>query len=344
MNKILSLFDEQFVLELLRQEVLPLYPAFTAIKQVDIYPYKELVWETTYHVVIGFNVYFLTPAGGIVKIPIVCSAHSSEPRENVYKALCYLWDKNLPGHGVDLPRPLFFSPEFNGTFYRGLKGENLLHFIKNKDQVSIKKIIIGAAELFAKLHALPVSSEANFNPANSRIKTVIPGVPHILQEITNRYGNKYKSDLEKIYGLFISAEEKFLSNDSSVSGPLSLIHGDAHPENILQTVKHHLGLIDFTDFCLGDFTRDLGSFVQQLEYKIINKGGDEVYAHQMKNLFLDTYFKISARQRTEIVEEHLQLYYNWTAIRTATYLFLKFDHDEARAAILLNQVKKNLGL
>ena len=92
-----------------------------------------MVWETTYHVVIGFDVYFLNHENKTKKIPLVCSAHSDEPRENVYKALEYLWKKKFNGHGIDLPRPLFFSEEFNGTFYRAIDGENLLYYIKKKD-------------------------------------------------------------------------------------------------------------------------------------------------------------------------------------------------------------------
>jgi len=338
MNKILPLFEEQFVLELFRREILPQYPSFSAISRVEIKPYKKLIWETTYHVVIGYRVYFRDARGLEIKLPIVCSAHSSEPRANVFAALKSLWNLGLGKEGIDLPRPLFYSEEFNGTFYRGLSGENLLYYIKKQQTAEIEKIVAATAVLFARLHSLTVGREANFNPINSRIKTVVPGINTILTEMSGRYNNKYTADLKKIYDYFIKNEESFFSSATR----LALIHGDAHPENIIKTGAARIGLIDFTDFCLGDFARDLGSFIQQLEYKIIRNMNDPDYAAKVKNLFLHEYLMATGLKLDADLQVRIDLYYNWTAIRTAIFWFLKFGHNEARAEALLNQVKKNL--
>ncbi len=340
MNKILQLFDEAYVLGLFRKEVLPHYPAFVDIKRVEIKPYKKLVWATTYHVVISFTAYFAKPDGTEDKIPIVCSAHSSEERENVYLALKYLWAAGFPNESNDLPDPLFYSPYFRGTFYRGLKGESLLHFIKNKDFETVEKIIVASAKLFARLHSLPVDERANFNPINSRIRTVIPGSENILKEVAARFPGKYDDDLNRIYSYFIEKEEAYFSK----GGKLSLIHGDAHPENILQTSVNRVGLIDFTDLCLADHARDLGSFLQQLEYKFIRKVGDVTSALVMEKLFLDTYLAAKGEEMTSDLRARIDLYYNWTSIRTATYWLLKFDNDERAAFELIKQVKANLKL
>jgi len=340
MNKILHLLDKDFALHYLRDNVLPLYPIFKEITHVNIKPYKKMVWETTYHVVIGFDVYFLDASDQEIKVPIVCSAHSDEPRENVFSALKYLWSKNLNGQGVDLPRPLFYSEEFNGTFYRAIKGENLLYYIKNKDLVAVEKIVFETAELFAKLHAIPAGVEANFNPINSRIRTVIPGVNMILQEMKTRYGDKYYPTLKKIYSYFVIEEEKFFASGE----PLKLIHGDAHPENIIKTSEDRIGVIDFTDLCLSDFARDLGAFLQQLEYKIVSKIGDVEFAEKMKELFLHSYLTAAGLELTSDLQERINLYYDWTAIRTATYWFLKFGHNEERAGKLLEVVKNKMNL
>ncbi|MCX6794677.1 MAG: phosphotransferase [Candidatus Falkowbacteria bacterium] len=340
MNKILRLFDEAYVVKLFRKEVLPHYPSFSDIKRVVIRPYKELVWETTYHVVISFTAYFAKADGTEDKIPIVCSAHSSEERENVYLALKYLWAAGFPSETIDIPDPLFYSPYFRGTFYRGLKGENLLSYIKNKDFATVEKIVIASARLFARLHALPGDARANFNPINSRIRTVVPGSENIIKEIASRFPDKYDLDLRRIYALFIEKEEAYFQG----GGQLSLIHGDAHPENIIQTSANRVGLIDFTDLCLGDLARDLGSFSQQLEYKILRKASDAASARAMKKLFLDTYLAASGLTLTGDLQARIDLYYNWTAVRTATYWLLKFDHDENAAIGLIRQVKANLKL
>jgi aminoglycoside phosphotransferase (APT) family kinase protein len=336
MNKILSLFDEKYVVDLFTKEVLPHYPAFRSISRVEIKPYKKLVWETTYHVVIGFNTYFLKLNGEEDKIPIVCSAHSEEPRENIYRALKYLQSVNFPTALIDIPDPLFYSAYFQGTFYRGLKGEDLLHYIKAKDFLTVAQIVTVAAQLFARLHALPTT--INFNPLGSRISTVIPGVPNILREMAARYPGRYAADLQKIYADFIAQEEQYFQG----GGVPVLIHGDAHPENILVTAPDRIGLIDFADMCLSDPLRDVGSFLQQLEYKIVGKTGEVAQAQAMKKLFLDTYLAAASLPLTPPVQARINLYYNWTAIRTATFWFLKAGHNEQRAVDLLNQVKHNL--
>ena len=340
MNKILPLFDEGFVIDYFKRKLLPLYPAFTDIKRVKIEPYKKMIWETTYHVVIGFKVYFFTNKGLEENMSIVCSAHSDEPRENVYAALEYLWRKEFNSDEIDLPRPLFYSKRFNGTFYRALQGENLLYYIKNKDIDAIEKIVTASARLFAKLHSLPSDPEANFNPANARIKTVIPGVETIFTEMSTRYGDKYTPTLKKIYGYFIFQEEKFFASGV----PLKLIHGDAHPENIIKTGEDRIGIIDFTDLCLSDCARDLGTFLQQVEYKIMTKIGDMALAERIKKLFLDNYLAVAGIKMDDNLRERIDTYYNWTAIRTSTYWFLKFGHNEAKAEQLLNMVKNNLKL
>ena len=340
MNKILHLLDEDFTLDYLKRKVLPLYPQFTDIARVKIKPYKKMIWQTTYHVVIGFDVQFKDAKDNISHVSLVCSAHSDETRENVFKALHYLWFKKFNDPEIILPRPLFFTKGFNGTFYEAIAGNNLLYYIKEKNLPEMAKVIKVAARLFARLHATATEPEANFNPANAYIKTVIPGVNNIFREMDERYQGKYSADLRLFYDHFIKSEEAYLATKPT----LQLIHGDAHPENIIKTGEDSIGIIDFTDFCLADFARDLGTFIQQLEYKIMAKIGDQALANQMKELFLDTYFQASGQKDSPELRARMNLYYNWTAIRTATYLFLKFDAHPEQGDALFQKAKKNLNL
>jgi len=231
---------------------------------------------------------------------------------------------------------LLYSEEFNGTFYRGLRGENLLYYIRHQEADIVTEIVSEAAKIFARLHSLPNVSETNFNLENSRIKTVVPGITKIFREMGARYNNKYNDDLVKLYDYFIEHEEAYFSK----GGQSVLIHGDAHPENIIRTAPNHLGLIDFTDLCLGDRARDIGTFIQQLEYKIRIR--DEAWSNKMKDLFLATYLKEANLDLSADLQARINLYYNWTAIRTATYWFLKFDYNEKSAKSLLEEVKNNL--
>lgn len=340
MNKILQLFDEKYVLAMFRRKLLPLYPTFSKIEKIKIIPYKKLIWTTTYHVVVGYDVYFLSPENEITKILVVCSAHSDEPRENLFAAMRYLWEHNLNTKDIDIPHPLFYSEYFRGAFYRGINGENLLYYIKNKEYEEVKKLLPHVARLFAKLHKLPAGEDTNFNPVNSRIKTVVPGVKNILREMSVRYHGKFDSGLKQMYDYFISQEDKIFAHKSN----LRLIHGDAHTENVIKTGEECIGLIDFTDFCLSDFARDLGTFIQQLEFKVVVKNGDKQIASELKDIFLSAYLEAAGLKMNADLEERIQLYYNWTAIRSSAFLFLKHESDSARAEILFNQVKENLNI
>jgi len=338
MNKILSLFNEEYVRELFIEKVLPLYPIFSGIEKIEIKPYKKMVWTTTYHVVIGYDVYFTRPDRKPKKVMIVCSAHSEESRDNVFKALKYLWSHNFNQGHIDIPRPLFYSEHFRGTFYRGLKGENLLHYIKRDKYEEVEEMLPLAANLFARLHKLPAGTAANFNPINSRIRTVVPGVSNILREISLRYQGKFDDDFIKIYDYLIAQEDNFFKENLN----LNLIHGDAHTENIIKTGEGRVGLIDFTDFCLGDFARDLGTFLQQMEYKIISKKEDLARAEKFKQIFLEAYYKAAGIRHSAQLEKRIRFYYDWTAIRTAVFLFLKHDSDPKRGEMLLERVKSDL--
>ncbi len=340
MNKILNLFDEDYVLKMFQTDLLPFYPQFSRVDKVIIRPYKKMVWTTTYHVVIGFDVYLAKADGRRTKIMVVCSAHSEEPRENVFQAMKYLWNHNFNQGYIDIPRPLFYSEYFHGTFYRGIVGENLLHYIAAKNHEEVEKLVPLAAELFARLHKVPAGAGANFNPINSRIKTVVPGVETTLKEISVRYQGKFDDDFLKIYQYLVEKEEKFMQTNLQ----LNLIHGDAHTENIIKTGEGRVGLIDFTDFCLGDFARDLGTFLQQMEYKIVVKNSDQAWADKMKTVFLDAYFAASGVRRSQQLDERIRLYYDWTAIRTSVFLFLKYNSDPKRAEELLQKVKQDLNI
>ncbi len=340
MNKILSLFDPEFVKQLFQAEILPLYPEFSDIERVEVRPYKKNVWSETYHVVIRFNVYFSRPGIQAEKHHIICTAHSDEPRENAFQALNYLWSKGFVQAPIGLPRPLFYSDHFRGLFYESLAGESLLHYIKQADKEALRRIITKSAILFAKLHQLPAGPEADFNPGNARLATVVPGREKTLKEMHRRYDGRYNQDFEAVYNRLNAVEEKFFSS----SATRCLIHGDAHSENIIETVSGGIGMIDFTDMCLADFARDIGSFLQQLDYRIEARMGEPRLSEELRESFLKTYFDVSSFVWSPDVKERINLYQFWAMFRTAIFLFLKHESDPAEASRLLGLIKNGLGI
>ncbi len=339
MNKILQLFNEDFVKDYFSKELLSFYPDLLRIVSVKIKPYKKMVWSTTYHVVISFNVEFEKKNNEKESIFLVCSAHSNEPRENVFKALSFLQERGLGDDTFDVPFPLFCSTEFRGVFYTGLKGENILRQVREGGEVALEKISL-AARLFAKLHSLSIIGINDFNPKNSRIETVIPGVPAILKEMSEKYQGKYDKEMAYLYDYFTSTEDRLRDKDN-----VCLIHGDAHLENIIDTGPGRLGIIDFADLCFGDFARDLGTFIQQLEHRLVKVGDVNINKNQdkiLKNRFLTDYLLSRNLILDENLKERIKFYYDWTMLRTATYFFLKDESEVERALILLDKIKANI--
>jgi len=338
-NMIEHLFKEKYIIDLFKREVLPKFPGFSDIRNIEIIPHKKFIWEKSYHVVVEFKTVFIEKNGKEKTVPIFCSAHSEEPRENIFKALSYLWDNGFADDIITIPRPLFYSKVFRGTFYRGVEGRNLYQFIREGNKKEIEKIIPQAAVWFAKLHKLPVKGAENLNEANSRIRTVLPGRDHLLESIKESYPDYY-TDYKTMYDIFITAEEEFLNREKRHW----VIHGDAHPENIIKVSDNEIGAIDFTDMSVADLARDLGCFLQQLEYMAMRKIGDQEYTEKIKKLFLDNYVKNAKIEIDESLLKRIDIYYNWTAIRTATFFLLKVPAEFERAKALIQQTVTNMKL
>ncbi len=345
MNKILNLFDQAYVMNLFNREILPLYPGFKKIKKIKIIPMKKQVWsprpdETwapTYHVVIRFATTFSAGDGQTVELPIYCTAHSSEPREDSFAALSFLWRLGFGQSDLTVPRPLIFSDYFNGYFYRGVQGQTLYYYLCKKNYEVIEKVVAKTAAWFAKLHGLPTGGFKNFNPANSRIRTTIPGLKKILKKIERAYPTYYQS-YKKIYEIINKKESEYYSRQKK----LFLIHGDAHAKNVIKINENKIAIIDYTDMCLADFTRDLGSFLQQLDFMGSEKIKDQAYIEKIKKIFIKNYQLHSKIKIDGSTKKRINNYYNWTALRTATFFLLKVRPEPARARKLLIKICRNL--
>lgn len=335
MNIIHQLFDIDYVHQLFKEKVLPQYPDFSSIKKIEMNPRKDHIWDQTYHVVIEYKTHFIDKNGKTRKLSIFCSAHSCEPRKNLYSALKYLWDNGFGYSMLTVPHPLFYSQKFKATFYRGAKGRNFYYFIKNNKLSDIEKTIGQIAAWFAKLHRTNTDGIGNFNKKNSRIRTAIPGKEKILKLIGDKYPHYY-SVYKNLYNVFVRQEEEFLKK----SGKRWLVHGDAHPENIIKAGEKKLAVIDFNDLCLSDHARDVGCFLQQFGFMASRKIEDKVFVDHMKSFFLESYLSAMKMELTDELESRINNYSDWTALRTATFFLLKNDPDPQKAKPLIDGLTK----
>ncbi len=339
MNIIHKLFDEEFVTSLFKKRVLPHYPEFVSIKSIKTKAHKDHIWDETYHVVLEFKTVFVTRDGKPKKLLIFCAAHSEEPRKNLYKAQKYLWDHGFSKGYLRSPRPLFYSNKFRAAFYRGADGRNFYQYIRENNRDEIKNLLPKIASWFYKLHSFPTIDAINFNKENSRIETAIPGKDEIILLLGYRFPH-YKHIFEEFYKNFIEKEKSFLKTSSEKW----LIHGDAHPENVIKVGSKKISMIDFNDMCLSDFARDLGCFLQQFEYMAMRKIGDVDFITEMKNLFLNSYLKEAKIELDENLKERIENYYNWTMARTVIFILLKNNPEPEKAESLIERITKNLNL
>ncbi len=340
-NKIYNLLDENFVVQLFNKQILPQYPEFFGIKRIGHSLIKDNIWASTYHVVIEYQTDFIDSENKIHTLPIYCTAHSDEPRLNSFEALVFLWQNGFNKGKLTIPKPLFYSSDFNAFFYQGIEGKNLYQYIRAKDTDAVRSITVKAASWFAKLHHLSAlaSKAKNFNPLNSAIETIIPGMKNALDKVKTQEP-RYFEICRQSYEIINQKEKNFLSSTEK----RWLIHGDAHPENVIMIDKNKIGVIDFTDICLADYARDLGAFSQQLEFMMFRKIGDQTEIEKTKQLFLKSYFKNAKITPDSGLMERIGNYYNWTALRTAIFFLLKDKSEPERAHGLLVKISQNLKL
>lgn len=339
MNKINSLLDENFALNLFKKEILPLYPEYSAIDKINIQPIKNNIWSATYHVVIKYRAVFSDGRGKTKILSLYCTAHSNESRLDSFEASTFLWQNGFNRGNLTMPRPLFYSEEFNGFFYQGIKGDNLYHLIRLKNLPAVENVTVKAAAWFAKLHRLPADKARNFNCSNSRIETVVPGMNCALAKVEKFYPRYYEI-CRLAYEIADRREKEFFSS----TGRRWLIHGDAHPENVISVSKNKIGLIDFTDICLSDFARDIGTFLQQLGFMAKSGIKDPTRVEKLKQLFLNRYLENAGLNLDESLRKRIAAYYQWTALRTAIYFLLKEKSEPERAHGLLIKISRDFKL
>lgn len=338
MNKILKLFEEEYVKIFFNEHILPQYPQYSEIKNISIYAHKKIIRQnSTYHVVIEYAAEFVGKEKTEI-FPIFCTAHHGEPRIKVYNNLKYLWKNNFVDDHFSIPTPLYYSEKFNATFYQGITGENLYHYIKNNDRDTINRVVGQTAGWLAKLHTLKIDSFPE-DQTDGSIKKVVPTLDIILKRLKADYPYYYDS-FEKIYHNLYQKEDEYYSQKNR----LSLVHGDAHPENIIIIDQESIAMIDFVDLSLTDFARDLGCFLQQLNYMIMKKIQDQNYANSLQEKFLKDYSEKAGITIDENLKQRINTYYLWTQMRTAIFFLLMHNPDPERAKPLINEVIQKLNI
>jgi hypothetical protein len=294
-------------------------------------------------VVVEYKTVLENDSGEQTTVPVFCSAHSNEPRQIFYDSLKFLWEHGFAHEHLAVPHPLFFSSYLNAVFYRGVMGNNLKYYLYRQDKEVIESMVVSTAEWFVKLHEIKVGGDEMKFPSGF-IPDVVPGSKKVLSDIAKKFPH-YLPFYERVYKIFTDNEDIFKNNHSE----RYLVHGDAHPDNIIRMSTDKVALIDFNDLSLGDFARDLGCFQEQLEYMGRKEGLDLDYINHLVQLFFNTYFAGSKNKEDADLKLRIENYYNWTMLRTTTYQLLSnlVKRDEGRIKKInhrINKLRDNLGI
>ncbi len=309
-NQITKIFDPKFVANFL-QEKIPDFAKKYDLSDLTATPIKRNIGKVFYHIVVRFD------SESLGDKPIFCSAHSQENRDNANESLKFINKNGFKDSKVFVPQPLLFDKEFGAFFYRGIDGENLLHYISQKD-TNIAPYLEQAAEWIARLHKIPATQKENFNPENSRIQTVLPGPQKFIPKIKRKFP-KLSPQVNEYFEKLVQQETRSIARLDREY----LIHGDFHPENvIINATDGKVSVIDFTDICMGDWARDIGSLMQQLRYMSRGKRSDEeTKKHQQ--IFVKAYLKARGIKTSNSIERRITLYRAWTALRSTIFFLTK---------------------
>jgi thiamine kinase-like enzyme len=312
-----NLFDKEYIKKIFKKNILNPYILKT---DFNIYKIKNYIGPDFEHVVASYVF-----KSENKQVDIYCSAHSDGTRKETFKILKLVYQANITKQ-----KPLFYDKKTQAMFYEGLSGHNLFRYIKRKKELD--KLIINSAQKIAKLHQIKLSrkiptfriNKKNIDPSNALKNRTA----YRKEEIISLH-----KDIKKTSRLVNIYKDKNYTT-----------HGDFHPENIIIGDKDNkASIIDFTDLMCADYTKDLGSFIQQFGFMSGSRYSDDKKDYY-RQLFLDAYFKERKIKQTSQITDRIIFFQAWLALRSAIYYStLPNMRNEADALIkectsLLNKI------
>ncbi len=301
----------------------------------NIQPIKENIIHDYYSIVVAYSVSYIN--NGLEHRAVVyCSAHSNGSRRQAMENLEFIWRQNIPEGQFLTNKPLFYEPQYEAMFYLGWPGDNFCQYFTRHSREEISSQLTLIAQWLARLHTLTLGFSEWPDSRIQKIGQIVPGRERSLERI-QRNTPQYYERFARIYDYLEAWESRLWPTPDK----LAIIHGDIHPENVIITEKG-VAIIDWSDLCLGDPLRDIGSFSQQLIFMGLGQINDESYWHQAQDKFLSAYGQAMGNNLPENWLERCRLYYYFTAFRTAIYFVTKSGPEPERAEGLLEEIEINL--
>lgn len=294
---------------------------------VESLRYNADTKEAYYHIVNTYKVRVEKPAIHTTIAQLYCTAHSNGSRKKAARALSFLYKNGFAEGRYRVPQPLGYDPLRRALFYKGFVGPSLLTRLKLR-RMTVPSIELAAGWL-AHLHAVQARPGKNaLNTGNSRISTMEPGAHYFLPRIAQWVPKKYPR-FKELYDGLQKGEERWFARHKKQW----LIHGDMHPDNIIiakgEDGDYFAGGIDFTDICLGDFARDIGTFLYDV-HEVLRKRSSKQFVQHVQRVFLRKYLGDSGRTLTKDLIRRINFYSAWIGFRATLFYLLQDDAEWLR--------------
>ncbi len=186
---------------------------------------------------------------------------------------------------INLPRPLFFMPEYNLQAFEWVEAEKLSELLRGSDpELWVKH----AAQVLSVLHSCEFSGLPQHEAAFFRER--IQHTSNFLASVSN--------DINKLSGEIAERLNAIPMTDTNRSA--GLVHGDFHQGQVLVAGGKDF-VLDFSRCYWGDSAADVGNFLAQLRYWHIIGRLKNIGA--LEQLFIDSY---KSSRNAKVPEQRLK--------------------------------------
>lgn len=331
--------DYGFVDGVMRDAALRHFPELARVTSVRHIRHKRRVGKHNSTFIYTYVIRGEGSDGSPVQKQLVYSSHSDGSRLHAYHVLTALIASGFNGEG-DFHRvmvPLEYLPEIQTLIYEAIPGKTLFEHMKMcRSPLELSDVVSVTADWIRKFHQfklsdatlakIPLFDAFNLNWKTDELLPMVEDADQHQAEKLRAFFETYPRDEKRLYG---------------EQAP-QLVYGDLHPENVLTTTLHPEGLtmIDFTDVARGDQMRDIGTFMQQLNFM-----GTQFYpeqpVNQLRMLFLERYFQQPVAALPITIIQRINLYQAWNSLRGFVYFFLQ-EKNRIRSYGLLEDAWRHL--
>lgn len=309
--------DYAFVGALLCAHAEQYFPGLTAFNVISYEKHKRRVSKHSSSFVYTYTVSALNQDRKRVKKHLVYSAHSDGSRLAAFTILSALIRADFNKDKYRIMVPLEYIADLKALIYEQVPGNTLLHYIQKKRSTKdLLPLIKRSARWLSKFHTFELPDEDRAKVPIfqlSNMNWTVEELQHYVDAADAHQGEKLKN----LFTTLDAVEKKLRTSFKP-----GLTYGDLHPENIItdNLLSTGLTMIDFTDVAMGDSLRDIGSFIQQLEFMARNNMS-ETKIRNLRQAFIETYFDQPMDDLAQHIYNRINLYQAWNAFRGFVYFF-----------------------